>query len=270
MNAGLRRRALRETWLPTLSFGLALLTFQVVIAIVLPTFFSDMAEQFLQLPFIRNMVRALLGPVGDNIDARALASFAWVHPVVLALLWAHAIILATRVPAGEIDRGTIDVLLALPVSRWQLYTVEAVVLLGSGVVVVALTLTGNVFGSTLAPQAEAPPFARLLAVAANLLCLHAAVAGTAFLTSACSTRRGRAVTVVFAIVLLAFFVQVLAQFWPPAEAFAWLGFMHYYRPHSVLQGGGWPLADMAVLGGTGLGLWAVGGVVFARRDIVTT
>ena len=57
--------------------------------------------------------------------------------------------------------------------------------------------------------------------------------------------------------------------WEPARAFSFLSILTYYRPMAVFADGSWPLAVMAVLATVGVVAWALGGVVFQRRDIHT-
>ena len=115
---GLFTKSLHEVWLTTLLFGLSLLAVEALLTYVLPQIQEGLGGVFDEIPFLRSMLAALLGTeLGDDITARTMQAFLWVHPVVLALVWAHEIPLCTRTPAGEIDRGTIDVLLSLPVSR---------------------------------------------------------------------------------------------------------------------------------------------------------
>ena len=42
-----------------------------------------------------------------------------------------------------------------------------------------------------------------------------------------------------------------------------------FRPVVVLQGGGWPLEDMAVLFVIGVFFWTLAGIIIDRRDICT-
>lgn len=271
MNYGLVQKALREVWLGTLLFGLGLFVFEALLAYVFPTYFDEMAAPLLNLPFFRNILRALLGTdVGETLGPAVLSSFPWVHPIALILVWAHEIVLCTRVPAGEVDRGTMDVLLALPVSRWQMYISETVVWLASGVAVLLLGLTGCLLGGlTVAPENRAE-FGLLLRIVANLGCLYLTVGGLAFLISAMSERRGRAVGAIFGAVLASFFLNVLAQYWSVAEHIAFLSVLHYYKPFAILQNSAWPVRDMLVLACCGAVLWSAGGIVFARRDICTS
>lgn len=271
MNRGLLLKTFREVWLGTMLFGLGLFVFEALLAYVLPTFFEDMAGPILQMPFFKNILRAMLGiEVGDSLGPTVLSSFAWVHPIALTLMWAHEIMFCTRVPAGEVDRGTMDVLLALPVSRWRIYVSETVAWLASGVCVLLLGLGGCLLGGLTVASENRAPWVLLLKVVANLGCLYLAVGGLAMLVSAMSERRGRAVAVVFALVLASFFLNVLAQFWSVAEHLSFLSVLHYYKPFAILQEGLWPVKDMLILTGCGAVLWTAGGIVFARRNICTS
>ena len=115
---GMLWKILHEVWLLTLVCGAGIFVIKALLTYVLPQVMAGMGEIFQQLPFVKPLLTALLGTeVGDEITEHTMQAFLWVHPVVLALIWGHEITLCTRMPAGEIDRGTIDVLLSWPLSR---------------------------------------------------------------------------------------------------------------------------------------------------------
>jgi ABC-type transport system involved in multi-copper enzyme maturation permease subunit len=270
MNRGLIIRALRESWPTTLVLGLVLLGVEAALAFVLPKFGAQMSQEWLQLDFARGIMQAMLGTeIADRIGPQMFASMAWVHPVPLALAWAHAIVSCTRVPAGEVDRGTADVLLGLPVSRWEVFISETIVWLGCGAAILMAALAGNVLGGLPLPPDQRPNLPRLLIVLINFYCLYCAVGGLAWLVSSLNDRRGRAMTIVFLVMLALFLLNYLAQFWQPLERFVFLSPLHYHRPVNVLGNGAWPWHDLSVLLGAGGAMWLAGGVVFARRDLCT-
>ena len=275
MNRGLLVKSAREAAAATAILAGAFLAVETILAYVLPTFWDEMSSQMLQLQFFQRILKALLGTdVGNLLGPETLIAIVWVHPVVLAIIWTHAIVFCTRVPAGEIDRGTIDVLFGLPVSRWRVYASETVVFLGTGLIMLAMGLVGHRVGLFMSWDGPLPPLQRVIVITTNLFCLYLAVGGLACLISAVSDRRGRAIAAIFAILLASFLLNFLAQFWTPAEAVSYLSLLRYYRPMGVLQAGGeggmaWPIGDMAVLTGFAVVTWAAGGVWFARRDICT-
>src|SRR5438874_2385408 len=169
MNRGLMLRAFREMWPTTLVIALLLILVEWLLAFVLPKFAEQLPEQWLQMPFARDMLRAMVGTeIRDRIGPEMFQSVAWVHPVPLALIWAHAVMSCTRVPAGEVDRGTIDVLLGLPVSRWEVFFSETFVWLSFGVSILIAAHIGNLLGSLSLPAEQRPELERTLIVLANL------------------------------------------------------------------------------------------------------
>ena len=267
---GLFTKSLYEVWLTTLLFGFALLAVKALLTYVLPQIYGGLDGVFDQIPFAKSMLTALLGTeLGDEITARTMQAFLWVHPVVLALVWAHEIALCTRMPAGEIDRGTIDVLLGLPVSRRAVYFCESTVWLVSGLFILLMGFLGHRLTAPAMPPEMRPDLSHALLVIANLYCVYVAVGGIAFLVSALSDRRGRAMAIVFGIVLASFLLNFVAQFWEPARQIAFLGVMEYYQPAQILQSGDPPFQDVAVLLLVGGSAWILGGEVVARRSICT-
>ena len=267
---GLFAKTLREVWLPTLLFGVGLLAVMALLTYILPQVQAGLSEVLEQIPFVKSLITALLGTaVGDQITSQMIQAFLFVHPVVLALVWAHEIVLCTRMPAGEIDRGTIDVLLSLPVSRRTVYLCESTVWLASGALILASGLTGHLLTSPSMPAAMRPDLSRVFLVMLNLYCVYVAVGGIAFLVSALCERRGRAIAIVFSIVLASFLLNFLAQFWEPANHLSFLSVMNYYQPAKILQNGQVPIGDTVTLLVTGSAVWFVGGEVVARRSICT-
>jgi ABC-2 type transport system permease protein len=172
-------------------------------------------------------------------------------------------------PCGEIDRGTIDLTLTLPVTRWAVLRSEAVVWLLFAVVLLGLGMLGYLVGrSYVAPEAR-PDISRTLIVLANCFCLYLAVGGLAWCVSASFDRRGPALALVFLILLASFLLNFLGPFWSVAKRFSFLGLLDYYRPMIILRDGAVPWSDMAVLLVIAAALWLVAGVTFSRRDICT-
>lgn len=270
MNRGLLQKAALEIWPATLMCGVLLFAVEAILAYVMPIFRAQISEAMMQIQFVRTFVGAMLGiDTSDQLGPAAFLAFPWVHPVVLALVWTHALVCCTRVPAGEIDRGTADVTLTLPVTRWGVLRAETLVWLLAGVTILALALAGSqLVGHYVDPEGR-PEIPRLLVVLANLFCMYLAVGGLAWLVSAASDRRGPAMILVFVILLASFLLNFLAQFWTVAQRIAFLGILDYYRPLYIVRDGAVPWRDMGVLAGVGVGLWIAAGIVFSRRDVCT-
>ncbi len=270
MNRGLLRKTIRETRLMILLLAVALFLMEAVLSWILPNFQQQIGQQWLQIEFIQNVISALLGSdLGGQLSPAGFQSIAWVHPVALSLVFTHELVFCSRMPAGEIDRGTIDFLLGLPVSRWQAYFTESIVWLAGGAVIIGCGLLGRLAFQALEPTGEPLEIGRLLIVIANFYLLHCAVGGFSYFVSSLSDRRGRAIGIIFAVVLASFLLQFLTQFWEPARSLAFLGILNYYQPLPILTQGTWPIANMFTLSTVGACFWVAGGMVIARRDIRT-
>lgn len=269
MNRGLLAKACRETWAGTLLFALGLAVTETAEAYIHMHYREQLSFVWEQVAVLRPIVRGLLGPeLAEQLGPATLLAMPWIHPIALTLLWAHAIAYCTRMPAGEVDRGTIDVLLGLSVSRWQVYRAYTLVWLGSGIALVILAAAGNTLGLRLAGQ-ERIDARRLAILMTNLFGLYVAVGGMAWLASALSNQRGRAVGAALAVVLGSFLLNYLAQAWPLADRMSFLSILQYHRPLAILRDAAWPVRDIVILFGAGAALWMAGGVVFARRDLST-
>jgi ABC-2 type transport system permease protein len=264
-------KILRETWPLTLLFALGLFVAELVLNVVFPQILRQLGDLLERLPFVRDFVGALLGvSIEGELTAQLMQAFVWVHPTVLALLCAYVMLHCTRFPVAEIDRGTVDILLGLPVSRRAIFLCETAGWLAGGVVLLGAAAAGYVIGSRALAAASRPPFGYVLLVLLNLFCVYLAVGGVCYLLSSFSERRGRAISAAFGVVLASFLLTFVAQFWAPAAPFAFLSVLDYYRPANILKGGTVDLRDLAVLLAVGLGGWLGGLEISARRNISTT
>lgn len=104
------------------------------------------------------LLRTLLG--GEKIDlhqAMDFLSVCLVHPVMITILPLWAISRSTQAIAGEIDRGTMELLLAQPISRFGVWLGHAI---GEGVAMVALAamaVSGLAIGTWTISPLESPP-----------------------------------------------------------------------------------------------------------------
>ena len=101
----------------------------------------------------------------------------------------------------------------------------------------------------------------------NLYCVYVAVGGIAFLVSAWSDRPGQAIAIVFALLLISFLFNFLAQFWGPAKQVAFLSVMQYYQPARILSSGDFPVRDVLILLAIGGTSWLLGCEILAAQHL---
>lgn len=273
-NLGLIRRALRETIFVSMMFAGVLAGVSGLLAYALPRIQERfMRRQFIP-PGVREFRNAIFGFDGTGARVSDIAfALAWSHPIILTILAAHAILVCTRVLAGEVERGTVDVLLALPVSRTKLLFNEIAAWMITAGVVLGGVYGGCWIGCQFVKVENRPDFGFLLIVLLNLWLVYAAIGSVALLAASLTDRRTRAVMAALILTvfsLLINFLYLLDSSLEFTKALAPLSFLEYYKPINALMSGEWPVRNMLILGGVVSGLWIATLVVIRRRDVTTT
>ncbi len=191
------------------------------------------------------------------------------HPFLLTLLTVAVIAIATRSLAGEIDRGTIDVLLSYPIPRWHLPLAAALVQFFAVTTLVGVALGSVGLGLRLAglELSSWPAFAW---VAFNLWATFIAIGSVCLAISAHCDRHGAALARSAGFVMVSFLVNLLASLWSKVRLLEVLSVFHYYRPQPIVTADGPIWTDLLILitvTGVALGVAVAG---FSTRDIATT
>jgi len=187
--------------------------------------------------------------------------FGIIGPILMILF---TVGMGARAIAGDEETGTLDLLLAYPVSRTQVVMQRfaaltvATAIVGGAVLLVLFALTG--------PAELQIPGARMLAMVLHLVMLGVCFGALALALGAIWGRRGLVLGVTAVIAVVTYFANTLA---PEVEAIAWLQKLspfYYY-------GGGQPLRNGLQLGAAGLLIAVsmifvgIGTLAFNRRDI---
>lgn len=225
------------------------------------------------------VVQKLIG--GEGIDIRQasnLLTTGFVHPLVQTILCIWAIGRAAGAIAGEIDRGTMELLLAQPITRTQIVRAHLFVDLITIPVLclsmwAGIWLGASLFGLTgnAKPALQAYP-ERFGPALFNVALLVFAVSGYTMWFSSAGRFRGRVLGLVIVLTLVMFLVNVIGQLWGTAEPLRPLTVFYYYQPQPIILRTDW-YADAAVWGRMAA-LLAVGTVgyllawrTFCRRDL---
>ncbi|MFA9417449.1 ABC transporter permease [Natrinema sp. HArc-T2] len=188
-----------------------------------------------------------------------LYQFGWV--LLLAIYYAYA---AASTVAGEIERGTAEVMLSLPISRTRFVVAKFLSLVPGLVLVNAITFLAIYLGVELV--GESVSVTRLFAVHAYSIAYLLACAGVGLVASVAFDSIRRAQTVgagaVFGLFLLDTFTF--------DTEYEWLGdiaFSRYFDPGAILVDGeiAWP--DLSLLVIAVVVLVVASSEFFERRDL---
>jgi ABC-2 type transport system permease protein len=199
---------------------------------------------------------------------------AWVtvgeeHPLFLG---AATTLLAgggVRAIAGELEGGTLELVLSRPLSRARyLWSWIAVLALGAVGIAFAYALGCIVGYSLQRPSDGHLAVGALLESALYTALMLAVIAGASLLVSARSSDRGRALSWAAGLVIGTyawnFLLSLVDALRPAARLSPWW----YFAPGSVIEGRGFAWADAALLLALVLVTVALALRIFARRDLV--
>jgi ABC-type transport system involved in multi-copper enzyme maturation permease subunit len=207
-------------WLFLTIVGVLLAGFQVLICAIVSSINIEGAIRELSQslpPFVQTLISEQFAL---GLSSRGLIVFAWNHPVVHALLAAAMMLLASRAIAGEIEAGTMELLLSQPLAR---STYLATQMLFALVVLLALAgtmLFGVYLGLSLFNLHQVLPWQTFLPVVANLLSLEIAIYSLTLLLSVSARESGRVVTAALLFVLISYLVQAVARLWSKIQFLA--------------------------------------------------
>ena len=235
--------------------------------LLMPIIYSQFGSQFRQMMDTGLIPEQFANFGGGNIfSLPGSIALGFIHPISLILVSVFAVGFAASAVAGERQRGTLEVLLARPVSRRTVYvTLLVAMLLFTGLAIAGL-LAGTLAGAALGGVLDELDLARYPLVWLNGWLLFAALGSIGLAASVSFDRLSPALGITVAVTIVSYFLQVLGSLWPDAEALQPYSLFHYVKPMEVLEGETDPfglglLATVAVIG------VIVALIVFPRRDL---
>jgi ABC-2 type transport system permease protein len=255
-----------ERWRGTLIYALGILGYLLMIVAVYPTFKKILTAKS---ELLKNYPKQLLQFFGvKSLDASSFNNYITIE--LLGLIWivimAAFVIAWTRAMiSGEIHDGTMELLLAQPVARWQVLTSEGLGLLVGIVALSVVTVVGSMaFGAAFGAKISFTGFAVFLPLG---ICLSLAIGGYSLLLSALLDDPRRAVMASAGLTLLFYLIHFGGTYSKVIDKIDWFGIFHYYNPLSVLDRGVVPVKSVLLLlafaaVGFGASLW-----VFQRKDV---
>ncbi|MDQ2935552.1 MAG: ABC transporter permease [Chloroflexota bacterium] len=188
------------------------------------------------------------------------------HPLTLAMLGIFAVGATTGAVAGERQRGTLEVLLARPISRHTLYLTVAVALLVVIALVLAAILAGMAIGAATQGLLDQIDLGQLPLVFANGLLLWGAFGAFGLAASVSFDRVGPALGLTMAYVLGNYFLEILGSLLTDAAWTQKYSLFHHFQPGLILTGK--PDAFDFVILAVAVALpVAYALIVFPRRDL---
>ena len=270
MNLALWKKAVSDAWL-TLAVSSALLASFCWLFVWLMSLF-DVGAWGTLLNLMPNFLQPMLGvPLSKLATPAGQLSILYTHVVTILVCVGWALGRGSDSISGEIGRGTMDLLLSLPVRRVSVMIVPAV-----AATVGAALLAGSVWlGMWLGLRSIAfhnPPSSGLFLPGAwNLFAMTFCFTGVTTFVSSWNRDRWRTISLAGGFFILSLIVKYVARMWADGAWLGYFSFLSLYKPQELIlmpPAGGWSgLTPDLTLIVIGLACFTAGAVIFWRRDI---
>ena len=229
--------------------------------------------------FLTELPEHLTGILGAPIEEVATIegriALGYIDPtmVVTAAVW--SISFGLDVVGGDLNRGSMAMLLSSPVRRAEVLVAHAAVTVVGAALIALSAVLGTAMGVwTVTLEAEVAA-ATFLPAATNLFALTFFVCGITTLASSVDSVRWRTVGLIGGFYIVQVIMEVLSRSAPVLSWLKWFTFLGAYEPQSIITrmlddpAGAWWLAAQfnAVLLGLGLLGYALALALFCRRDV---
>lgn len=271
MNTVLWRKAIHDSWRQLLASSVLLVLFGWVFVWLMSQFRPGAMGAIIS--FLPKFVEPMLGvPLVDLATTAGRMSFLYVHVVVMLLVIGWAVGRGSDVVAGEIARGTMDLLLAMPIRRASLLLASGTVA-AAGSAVLALSIwLGHALGLRLIEFPEPVSATRFLPGAINLFAMTFCLTGLTTLFSSWGRDRWRTVLWAGGLFVLSAVLKMVARLWLRGEWLKYLSFLTAFEPQKLIL---LPPEEAAALAwrynltlvGLGLSAYLLAAAIFTCRDI---
>ncbi len=271
LNSALWLKAVRESWallaaLCLLMFGFAWIYVWLISKMELPAFLSFLTSA------LKDFENLSTVPFKDVATPTGRIALAFVHPLVQLGFVVWAIARGSDAVAGELERGTLEMLVAQPLGRWAIFISKfTIAVLGLLALTMALWAGIAVGIRVVVPNDPGVTAGLYLPAALNVFGLGIAVLGIATLFSAVDRYRWRTIGIVGSIYALSIVTDVIARM---ARGWEWMRYFSIFTPFEpqtlvAKPEQAWSILAqhngvLLLLGAT---CFLAAGVIFARRDL---
>jgi ABC-2 type transport system permease protein len=297
MTITLMRKLLRDVRVPLIVVALLLAAFQCLWVKIVERLSGHLLPMLEWLAVGRNLsgadveqyifqgpgrvLQTLIGGSEISLFQPAdMLSIGYMHPLVQTILCIWAIGRAAGAIAGELDRGTMELLLAQPLPRYRILVAHLGVDLATIPVLCLSLWAGNWLGAWLTGVLElgATPAAKRLLVDPRMFApalpsvaaLLFAVSGYTMWVSSRGRFRGRVLGIAVLATLVQFLINAVGQLWDAIAFLRPYTVFYYYQPQRAILGRGsveQDLINVGVLVGVGVVGYALALWTFSRRDL---
>jgi ABC-2 type transport system permease protein len=270
MNRALWSKALSDAWRQLLASVLLLTLFSWLFVWLMSLF--PIGGVGIILKWLPGFVQSIVGvPLALLATPVGQVSILYVHVVTLLVCVGWALGRGSDAVSGEIARGTMDLILSLPVWRVTVLLVPSAVTTVGSMLLAAAVQLGTIMGLACVHFEQPVRASALLPGAVNLFCMIFCFTAITTLVSSWSRDRWATIGVAGGFFIFSLIVKLIARMWPAGKWLFGLSFLSPFEPQELIllpdpSGRTAGQYNLTLLG-LGLACYVAAAVIFSRRDI---
>lgn len=235
------------------------------------TSFFDVGRLGMILHLLPDFVQPLVGvPLAELATLTGRVTVIYVHVITLLVCIGWAIGRGSSAVSGEIARGTMELLLTLPIRRVTVLAVPAAVTAIGSAILALCVWVGTWLGLVAIGWQAEVSIARFLPGTLNLFAMTFCLTGLTTLLSSWDHDRWRTMWLSGALFIVSTILKMVARLWEPGRWLRYLSFLTAFEPQQlILLSDGW--SEALWLSGILIGLGLLGYLgallIFCWRDI---
>lgn len=247
--------------------GIALVIFLIQIAVCGIVHDNQSLKQLLNfLNILPSIVKSALGGQALRVgNTPALITIGYQHPFVLLLYMLFAVGVPTGLLTGEVQKGSMELILSRPTTKTQVYVCAGTLTLVGMFALVIVMFLGTVVATHIYDFGEPIPLDLFFRLAINGGLCASTVGAISLLAAAVFRGRNMAVGAAVTFLVINYFVSLIANWWPRMSFLGPTTLFYYVGGQKIITG--WPLSNMCVLTAILLVAAISGGIIWHRRDL---
>ncbi len=246
----------------TIIWAIAIALSCLLVVVLFPTFRDSFGEALKDTP---ESLKSLLGEASDYQNINGFIDIQVINQMVFLTL-IMSIIMGTGLISGEESSGSLQTLLAQPVSRTRIYLSKLAAMSVLLLVATAGVFIGTYVGALMIGETTNLNETRLLQASFMTWLITLLFGVMAFVVGAVTGKKGMAGIVAGFFAFVTFMITTLAGTAEVLKTINYISPFRYFNTPSVMKTG-LDTGNIIVLAGVTLLMAAIGWYVFTRRDV---
>jgi len=214
-------------------------------------------------------------PIEDVASIPGRLAMAYVDPIVLIITAVWGISRGSDVVSGELNRGTMEMLVAQPVRRFSILWSHATITIAGAALIALMAYLGTCTGLALVTLEEEVASRYYIPAAINVFTLMVFLAGVSTLASSVDRYRWRTIGFMGGFYVFGLLLEILGRMVTKLAWIRYFTFLAAFEPQDLVRNLVYDLPDATsrslelngVLLGLGIASYVAATIIFCHRDL---